>query len=272
MRRYCLLALLILSSLWLGAAAPAWAEAGSYSFSVAPVLPATEIKRRWQGVLDQLSQSSGLKLHFQFHENGRQFQRALQKGQLDFVVLGPMQLWQVRDHYRPLVRDDKPMIGLVVVRHDSAIRTLGDLQGKRLAIPDPADLAAGVYLRHQLKRLGIKPRFEGISTHGNGFRAVFIGTQDAAAGDNVNYALQEAELQQKLRIIYQTPPLPSVAIASRRDLPPEHAQALSRALLQLNDSKLIRELPLQRLVEADLDRDYGILAPLLGQEAAGHAP
>lgn len=251
-------------------AAPAQA-AESYTLSVPPVLPATEIKRRWQPVLDYLNRSTGDRFQFLFHENGLLFQQSLQNGAGDFVILGPMQTWQARQRYRPILRDGHAMHAMVVVHKDSPINSLADLHEKRLAVPEIQDLAAGIVIRQQLKQAGIAPKLQPMRTHGSGFRAVLIGKADAAAGDSLNYSLQSPDMLAKLKVIYRSAAMPSSSFAARRDLPPEVVQRFRDALLNMKDPKLQTSLPLQGLVEADLERDYGMLASL-GQEAAPHAP
>ena len=79
--RLWLCASMLLGSLLAFMPGPAPAAATAYSVAVVPALPATEIKRRWQPLLDQLSHDTGFVLHFRFYADNEQFEEGLLHGE-----------------------------------------------------------------------------------------------------------------------------------------------------------------------------------------------
>lgn len=240
----------LLLSFWLAgpaiaapAAAPALAAAEGFGVAVSPVLPATEMKRRWQPLLDALAQTSGLKLHFVFQESGAAFQQSLHEGVPAFAVLGPLQQERFRARYRPFVRDTQVLQGLVLVHRDSAIRTVADLQGRVISLPATLAPAATPFLQQQLQAQGVQVQFQPVSSQGNAYRSVLLGKLEAIGSDTVNYQLQAPELVQQLRVVFTTASLPGMAFVARRDLPAADVRAFRDALLKLKDPALLGTLP-----------------------------
>lgn len=235
------------------APAPAPAPAEGYSITISPVLPVTEMKRRWQPLLDYLSQASGLKLHFVFQAGGAEFLQAIAAGQPDFAVLGPLQQERARARYRAIVRDAEPLQGLVIVRADGPVRTPADLQGRVIGLPASLAPAAAPFLRQQLAALGVSAQFEPVSSQANAYRSVLLGKLDAIASDSVNYRLQPPELVQQLRAVFTAAPLAPMAVVARRDLPEADVRAFRDALLRLRDPALLALLPFTGLRAAEPD-------------------
>lgn len=247
----CLAALLL--SLWPTAPALAAESGEGLGVAVSPVLPATEMKRRWQPLLDYLGQASGLRLYFQFHESGPAFHASLRDGGPAFAVLGPLQQERARARYRPIVVDTQPLRGLVLVHRDSPVRTVADLQGRVLGLPASLDPAAGPYLRQLLQAQGVQVQFQTVTTQGNAYHSVTRGMLEAMASDSVNYRLQSPELLQQLRVVYTAPPLAPMAFVARRDLPAAEVRAFREALLALRDPALLASLPFAGLRAAEAE-------------------
>lgn len=227
--------------------------ADGYTVALSPVLPAAEMKRRWQPLLDYLGQASGLKLRFVFQAGGAEFLQAIAAGQPDFAVLGPLQQERARARYRAIVRDAEPLQGMVIVRADGPVKAPADLQGRVIGLPASLAPAAAPYLRQQLLALGVSAQFEPVSSQANAYRSVLLGKLDAIASDSVNYRLQPPELVQQLRAVFTTAPLAPMAVVARRDLPAADVRAFRDALLRLRDPALLALLPFTGLRAADAD-------------------
>lgn len=247
----CLAALLL--SLWPTAPALAAESGEGLGVAVSPVLPATEMKRRWQPLLDYLAKASGLKLHFVFQDGGPAFQQSLQEGAPAFAVLGPLQQERFRARYRPIVVDAQPLRGLVIARADSPIRSAADLQGRVIGLPATLAPAAAAFLQQQLQAQGVQAQVQPVSSQANAYRSVLLGKFEAIGSDDVNYQLQPPELVQQLRVVFTTAPLPPMAFVARRDLPPADVRAFRDALLGLREPALRDVLPFAGLRAADAE-------------------
>lgn len=263
----------------LGCAGMALAEPPSgtvvhYTLALAPIVPVSEIKRRWQPLADYLSQSTGLEFHLRYYDGSVPFEDAMDAAEPDFIIAGPLQVWNAREHYQPFLRDSKPLIGMIAVMKNSKFRHPSDLQGLRLAIPEGRDFSAQQSIVQMLDEQHIKVQSVLMHTHSNGFRALYLGKVDAATGNNISFSLLEPEIRTQLRVIYQAPPLPPPALVAKRSIPPEHVKLVHDAILRLHEvnPSLMHNALLSNLTDADLDRDYGVLAKLPAPEAAPHAP
>lgn len=272
--RLWLRACMLLGSLLVALPEPAPAATATYSVAVVPALPATEIKRRWQPLLDQLQRETGFILKFRFYDDNQSFEKGLQGSEPDFAMIGPFQTWKMRAHYQPLLRDAAPMIGMVLVRKDSRLQALADLDGKTLAFPGGSDMSSTLLFTHELKDLRIQPRLMPQRTHVNGLRAVLVGKIDAAVINSYSLRLMPPGLEQQLRPIHRTAPMPGPSFASARRLPADDARKLKEAFLRLRTSHpaLLESALMPNLTEADIERDYSIFATLIPGEAANEAP
>lgn len=270
-------------SLWLLLALLCWplaavaetpAPATRYTLSVIPIMPAGEIKRRWQPVVDALTQATGLQLQLRFYDGAERFETALDNAEPDIMVAGPWQIWNSRHHYMPIVRDTTPLVGLIVVRNNSRFQQPADLKGRRLAVPEGRDISARQLVLQALREQQVPVEVLPMRTHSNGFRALYLGKVDAAAGNNITLDLLEPEIRNRFRVIYRSAPLPPPGLAVRQGMPPEHVKLLREALLHLAETQpaVLANALGGKVTEADLERDYSPLSKLPPPEAVPHAP
>ncbi len=271
--RHWLSACMLLGTLLATFHEPAHAAKASYTVAIVPVLPATDIKRRWQPLLDALARETGLSFRFRLYEDNAQIEASLLRSEPDFAMLGAFQLWQARPHYLPILRDTRPMIGMVVVRQDSALHTLNDLHERTLAIPNGSDMTASLLQGQILKELKVHPQVKTQRTHVNGLRAVMLGKIDAAVINNYSLQLLPPELTKQLRVIYRTEPLPPPAFAVAPRVPATDVRKVKAAFLRLNTTQpaMLEAALMPNITEADMERDYGILSRILPAEATAHA-
>lgn len=272
--RSWLYACMLLGSLLAIFPEPARAAPAAYSVAVVPVLPPTEIKRRWQPLLDQLGRETGLSFHFRLYEDNATFEASLLQSEPDFAMIGPYHLWKIRPRYIPALRNAAPMIGLVVVHRDSSLQTLKDLQGRTLAMPNGNDMTMGVILNQNLRILKVTPQLRPQRTHANGLRAVALGKVDAALIDNYSLQLLPAKLIQQLRIIHRSAPIPAPAFSYAPRIPEEDVRKVKEAFLRMHTTQpaLMKAALMPNITEADLERDYGVLSRMLTTEAAHAQP
>jgi phosphonate transport system substrate-binding protein len=104
-----------------------------------------------------------------------------------------------------LLSDGEEMLkGILVVRQDSPVRQLQELQGKTLAFPAPNAFAATLLIRAELAKKKVDTQAQFVKTHSNVYRTVIQG--EVAGGGGVNNTLDSElpEVRQQLRILYET--------------------------------------------------------------------
>jgi phosphonate transport system substrate-binding protein len=248
----------------------ALAEPGaSYSVAIVPQYPAAHIQGEWQPVLDRVAQMAGIRLDMTFHESIPAFENAFLRGESDFIFVNPYHAVMARraQDYVPLLRDGSALTGILVVRNDSPVVELAQLQGQAIAYPAPNAFGASLYMRALLQNLhhiDTVPNY--VTTHGNVYRRVAIG--DFAAGGGVNQTLDSLapELRAELRVLYTTPAVASHPLCAHPRVPAPVQQGVIDAFLALaadaEGRALLQAARLPDPVKADYASDYAPLEAL----------
>lgn len=246
------------------------AEKDVYIFSVVPQFTPAEINRSWTPVVEKLSRATGRRFEIKIYPGYRQFEAAFMNGEIDLAYLNPYYAVMAKraQGYIPLLRDDaNRLIGLIVVRRDSTIQSIQELNGKELAFPSPNAFATSLYPRALLadqEKISIIPRY--VSTHSNVYRHVILG--EAIAGGGVSHTLkrESPEVQAQLRVLYETPGVPSHPLVAHPRMPEGLRQAIKNTLIEMHndpaEQKLLTDILMPKPVEADYARDYQPLEKL----------
>lgn len=247
----------------------------TYIVSVVPQFSPTQIYRDWKPLLTRLEEVTGLRFQLRTYDQITSFETDLVRGLPDLALMNPYQMVYAKQthSYRALVRDNATLAGILVTRADGPIKSLADLNGKVLAFPSPNALGASLYMRALLvEEKGLKFTPDYVGNHQNVYRQVLLG--DAAAGGGVRNTLdKEPEgVQSKLRILYTTPELAIHPLAAHPRIPAADSKKIVDALLAMRlsatDRKLLFNVQMPNIIEADFQRDYEPLVLLrLGRHA-----
>ena len=241
---------------------PAAAADPVYTVAVVPQFAPVRVYEDWRPFLDALQKSTGLTLRLVTYSSIPQFEAAYLHGRPDFAFMNPYDV--VVAHrargYEPLVRDSKPLSGILVVRADSDIHDLAQLSGKQVGFPAPNAFGASLYMRALLHSQGVRIDPVYLGTHQNVYRAVARG--DVVAGGAVHLTLmrEPPELRELLRIIYVTPSTAPHALAASPRVPQAVARRLQQAVLVMggraDDAALLQRVQMPHPVQAEYARDY----------------
>lgn len=260
-RRCCLRVLTLL--LAAGLAAPLAAVAGTtYTFGVVPQFEQRKLFAIWKPVVDELARRTGLDIRLEVTLSVPEFEAALEAGSFDFVYANPYHILKLRDSqgYIPLVRDEAPLRGIIVVRKDSPLKSVKELDGKTLAVPSPNALGASLLARADLERLyGVRVQMLNVKTHSSVYLHVLNGLTEAGGGVQKTLAEQAPAIQGQLRVLYTTRDMPSHPVAAHPRIPPPVRESLRQALLGMvagpAGKALLDEIPMPQPVATSLD-DY----------------
>jgi len=250
-----------------GAQVPRAAAGPRWRLAVVPQLTAVEMQRNWSPVVEALERA-GIACELVIHPSIASFEPEFLRGRADFVYLNPYHMVMARQAhgYLPLLRDARPLEGVLVVRKEAPYTGLGDLKGQRISFPAPNALAASLYPRAVLEqdyRLPYEPHFA--LNHRNAIRQVLVGDSAAAGAIKTTLEMEAPEIRQALRVLYVTPPLASHPLAAHPRVPAAVRRRLANTLLALArdpaQRPLLRAIQMPDPQPADYRRDY---APLTG--------
>lgn len=252
-----------LAGLALGAARPA----DPYTFAVVPQFEPRRLFTIWRPIVEEVSRRTGLALTLEAALSVHEFENALSSGLYDFIYSNPYHVFRERHRqgYVPLVRDDVPLHAIIVVRRDSPLRTVEELDGKVIAVPSPNASATLLPRAELLRRHGVRIRILNARTHSSAYLHVATGLAVAATGVDKTLQEQPADVRDALRVVFRTQDYASHPIAVHPRLPPEVGRKVQRALLELaatpQGAALFARIPMTRPVEA-CAADYEALAAL----------
>jgi phosphonate transport system substrate-binding protein len=228
-----------------GGGASAQVSSSVYSFAVVPQYSAVEVYEDWAPLLARISKDAGLNLKLKLVASIPVFEAGFMKGEPDFAYMNPYHavMAHLSHGYIPLLRDGKSLSGVLLVRKDSAYKTVKDLAGQTIAFPAPNAFGASLYMRALLtEQFGIKFESKYVKTHSNVYRHVI--RQDVAAGGSIASALNDElpEVRDQLRTLYQTPEVASHPVVAHPRVPPAAQKALAQAFFDLTQDEAGRAL------------------------------
>jgi phosphonate transport system substrate-binding protein len=213
--------------------------AGPHVYTIA-VVPQMDQRREldiWRPIVAQLERRTGLKFEIVGTPGIPAFERELLLGRFDFAYMNPYHAYlaMARQGYVPLVRDHGTLLrGIVVVRRDGPIRTVRDLQGRRMAFPAPNACAASLLVRADLKRrFGVSVRPVYVQSHPSVYLNVYAGVVDAGGGIERTLAAAPETVRSALKVIFITQSVAPHPLMAHRRVPPAVRAKVKAALLDL---------------------------------------
>ncbi len=244
-------------------------EGRTYTVAVVPQYPRLALYRDWTPFLKRLSRETGIPLRLKIYNSIPQFSVALMRGEPDFAYMNPyhLVLSRRRQGYIPLVRDGSSKLkGILVVRKDSPIRSIQELDGKQVAFPSPGAFGASLYMRSLLarKKIAIKPIY--VLTHTNVYRNVIVGRMIAGGGVYRTFHKEPAGVRMQLRVLFTTPGVASHPIAAHPRVPRQIRARIVDAIFRLardqRNKDMLKAVQMTYPVRAVYQRDYRPLEKL----------
>jgi len=245
-------------------ATPGLAESSTtYTFSVIPQFKPAQLQQEWTPVLERISRETGIKLKIMIPPSIAKFEAELFKGMPDFSYMNPYEaaIAMKGGSYLPLLRDKKPINGILVVRKDSPYKKIQDLDGKTIGFPAPNAFGASLYMRAKLSEessIKFTPKY--LNNHNLVFKHILLG--HVAAGGSITTAFNDepVEVRDQLTILYQTPDVASHPIATHTRVPESVRKAVVNSLLgMLQDAEgraMLKEIRVPNLVDSNYAIDY----------------
>lgn len=215
------------------------------TFGIVPQQAASKLARLWGPILAHLSEQTGYRLVFKTAPNIPTFEQRVARGEYDIAYMNPYHftVFNEKPGYRAIARQSNKRIkGIIVVRKDSPLAKLDELDGKQLAFPAPAAFAASVLPRSELEKRGISITPKYVSSHDSVYRSVAKGLFPAGGGIQRTLNNVSPKVREQLKVLWTTAGYTPHAIAAHPDMEQATFDAVRSALLGLNDSQKGRDL------------------------------
>jgi phosphonate transport system substrate-binding protein len=177
------------------------------TFGIVPQQSASRLAQIWVPAFDYLSRQTGTNIRFATAKDIPTFEACLSRGAYDLAYMNPYHYttFHTLSGYNAFARQaEKRLRGLIVVRADSDLQQLEDLDQQAIAFPSPAAFGASVIPRAEMagRDMAIRPAY--VKSHDSVYRAVIAGLFPAGGGVLRTFNnVPEAE-RSKLRVLYRT--------------------------------------------------------------------
>ena len=219
----------------------AGAPAEPLVLAIQPYLAPPEIINRFTPLADTLAQALGRPVVVRVGKSFEEHVEAIGTDNVDIAYLGPASYVMLVSRYGPrpilarqVVNGDPMLHGEIVVRTDSAIRTLADLKGRSFAFGDTHAAAGHVIPQVMLRRAGIPESALGphkfLGSNRNVALAVLAGDYDAGT---VKEEVFDEFAARGLRSIATLAPVAEHVLVASRKLPAPVVARLREALLAM---------------------------------------
>lgn len=241
----------------------------SIKFGVVPQFDPVKLSEIWKPILNELEKKTGLQFEMVSLKDIPSFEKGFQKGDFDFAYMNPYHavVAYKKQKYVPIINDgDKKLFGILVINKESAIRSVKDLNKKKIAFPAPNALGASLLMRAELDRK-FKIKIEPIwaKTHTSAYLNAVLGKTDAAGGVMGTFNTQEDNIKNKLKIIYKTDEVPTHPIVVHPRISKKDREKIIKALIEIGDTEegrqLLNKIPITRAARTSF-KDYEILNKL----------
>jgi len=243
---------------------PVIGSAESLVLARAPQLSPALISQIWSPFVKSLSESSSVDISLKVYTDRAMFEKDIVSGKVDLYFGNPGYgvVGYLKHGYIPLIRSNRKLLeGIIVVKKDSKIKQVEQLNGKVIAFPSRTAFAASLYLRSHIDsnfKINYQPVYAG--SHDNTYRSVLVGKALGGGGVKRTLERESDALKNQLRIIYVTPGIKSHPLMIHPRIPEASRKAIQKAVLDMNGNeagrKMLKKVKLQKPVAADYDADY----------------
>ena len=236
----------------------------TYSLGVVPQFSQRKLFHIWQPIVDEIEKKTGIQLKIKGSPKIPSFEHSFLAGEFDFAYMNPYHITTAHktQGYIPLVRDGKRALqGVLVVKKDSPITQVSQLQSKSIAFPSPNALGASLLIRANLSDMKYKTSY--VQTHSSVYLHVLKGLVDAGGGVQSTLNSQRPAIRDRLKVIYRTIEIPPHPIAAHPRVPSKHRKLIANAILEFSKTQqgkeLLSNIPIENAMPTTIN-DYSVIS------------
>jgi phosphonate transport system substrate-binding protein len=210
-----------------------------YEFGVFPYLPLAKVQQLYAPIAADFEAKLGRQVWLSSKSDYALFHEALSKETYDIALVHPFDYVDAHDKHGslPLARREENLELLIVVRPDSLLKTIKDLEGKILANP-PMEAVVSSLTDMALQNAGIDPRTGVKRDYGKNqftcMQNVLIGAADACgtAEQALLHFEKEKQMKTRFRILYKGKPSPPPLFVVHKRVPKKDRDILLKTILE----------------------------------------
>jgi phosphonate transport system substrate-binding protein len=225
------------------AASPRFEQTAPLQFGVLNQQSAIRTAERWNPILRYLTDTTGIALQLKMAPTVALTDAMMEREEFD-LLFSNHNFQQASDgKYKVLARwGGKPVYGVIVVLEDSPVDSIRALQNRTVAFPSTDAFLAYAVPKVALREAGVTvtERFAG---NQDGALAQLRARQVDATASNTRFLEQYAQSQtMRYRVLFRSEPFLEMPVLIHPRVSAEHAVALRRALLAMNDDPAAAEI------------------------------
>lgn len=225
-------------------------------FGVVPQQSPLELIKAWKPLTDYLEKETGEKIVLKIERSIPEFEKNLYQGNYDIAYMSPYHyvVAHQKKGYMAKVRDQKNLVGILVVRKDSGITHISDMKGKQFLFPAAGAFAATMINKYELLtqyniNIESNEKFRYVNSHDSVYKGIARGIGEIGGGIERTFNdLDDEETKSSLIIVHKTKPYPSHPFAFHPKISKEIQQKMTQALLKTPDT-LLMALNIKHLIE-----------------------
>lgn len=230
----------------------------TYTFAIGPQQSVSELAKHWIPILQYLSEKTGYSLHFATARDIPTFQRQMMDGAFDFAFINPYHylIFHEKAGYKAFAHErDGSLSGIILVRKDSPIHSMHDLNNQTIAFPAPTAIAATMlplayFNEHDIH---VTPKY--VVSMDSVSLSVAKGFFPAGGGEIHIFKLLAPQIQDQLRIIWTSETLPPFPFVVNPRVPNEVVEKLQKAMQEMDKDergeKLLKMIHFKGIVPAN---------------------
>ena len=215
---------------------------GTLVFGFLPILSTQRLITRFKPLVEEVSSELGKPIRMETAPDFSEFIKRTRAKRYDIVFTAPHLYYLANDEsgYKVIVRvNASDLKAIIVATKASHITKLGELKGKKIAMPDRMSLATAM-VRNYLRKAGFDPDKDVtiISTpsHNAALLTAYNGVTDVAGLMLPPYKHASESIRNAMTVLATTSGLPHMPIAVSPTLQPEVVQKLTHILTSLDES------------------------------------
>jgi phosphonate transport system substrate-binding protein len=222
-----------------------------FRLAVSSVISPVETVKGYRPLIKYLEDKLGRRIELVQRTTYKEVNDLVETGEIDLAFICTLSYVEAEKNFgaklvaAPQVQGSAYYRSLVIVREDSNINTIADLQNKKFAFTDPMSFSGRAAMIGELATIGRSPEdmFSSIIytySHDNSLRAVADGVVDAACIDSLVFDLTAElypEITNKIRIIHTSPFVGNPPVILGADTSEEEFNMIRKILLNMHNEE-----------------------------------